>query len=804
MSAEKKVTCPFCGEEIDSDALRCSNCGNGWDGPEEREAIRAIMKMPGMGEKRTRKLYEAGFKRIKDIEEADITEILEKAGIPLSVAKEVKGRVEERKGLYLCPACGAFVSSEATECPICGAVLYEEGSETEDEESGETVPDLGALEDDLQIEEKASLYICRICGAFVSRDARRCPVCSAPMPENRAEPPQRIEDDLLEDETANVTAIKKFFGVEEISSISEISLPTDDILETTPEIDMCGNCGAFVRPEALQCPVCGAALIPDISVEEEIEAEEEALNALEELKNELVGAEIVAEPEEKSPEEEIREEIVEYICPDCGAAVPEDAATCPDCGAVFGGNEDRDRVEEGAVMSLDSAIFEEERPKAEEPAEEEIKAEVESLLKTQKRPEKELIESFELEYGLEGGFDEIASIEVKEKEGIPKLPKLDIPKKLRDWHRVEDLLMATASIAAVLLAAEYLLTYPLVKDPKMAYGSAAVLVFTPLLIFSLLMLFIDRKKIFSNAAYSAFLLAPFLMILFIPLRWFLALDFERPLLSDAMIMAFSAVLLLTILRIFKGETSPFWLFFLGIALISVHSVLFVTDFYTIFVPSYDKVPSLGIPIMGGVMLAIAVYLRIDSAVRSLLATRDVLLGHRHYMGGEYEEAMKYYTRAIRRKRGDESGYDLAYYSKGTALLSTGNAVEALRYLNKALKENPDNEMAWNNRGIALSKLGLTEAALKSYDEAIRISQEYEVAWNNKGNALARIGRYEEALECYDRALRLNPEYTDAWMNKGYVLIKLDRYGEAKECAEHILPSARRVVKGSGRAERSPV
>ncbi len=801
MSAEKKVACPFCGEEIDSDALRCSNCGNGWDGPEEREAIRAIMKMPGMGEKRTRKLYEAGFKRIKDIEDADIKDILEKAGIPVSVAREVKERIEERKGLYLCPACGAFVSSEATECPICGAALYEE-AEVEEEDTEGIAPDLSALEDDLQIEERVSLYVCRICGAFVSGDAKRCPVCSAPMPENRAETPQKIKDDLLEDENANITAIKKFFGVEEISSISEISLPTDDILETTPEIDMCGNCGAFVRPEALQCPVCGAALIPEISVEEEIKAEEEALNALEELKNELVGAEIVAGTEEEPPAEESGEETVEYVCPECGSAVPKDAVTCPECDAVFGDTEDE--TEEGVVLPLDSVISEEALHVEKEPAEEEIKAEVESLLKTQKKPEKELIESFELEYGLEGGFDEIASIEVREKETAPKMPKLEIPKKLRDWHRVEDLLMASGSIAAVLLAAEYLLTYPVVKDPKMAYGSAAVLVFIPILAFSLLMLFVDRKKVFSNLTSSAFLLAPFLMALFVPLRWFLALDFQRPLLSDIMIMAFSAVLLLAILRIFKGDTSPFWLFFLGISLISLHSVLFLTDFYTLFVPEYDNVPSLGIPIMGGAMLAMSVYLRIDSAVRSLLATRDVLLGHRHYMGGEYDEAMKYYTRAIKRKRGDESGYDLAYYSKGTALLSAGNAVEALRYLNKALKENPGNEMAWNNRGIALSKLGLTEAALKSYDEAIRLNPRYDVAWNNRGNALARIGRYEEALECYDKALSINPEYTDAWMNKGYVLIKLDRYREAKECAEHILPSARKTVKGGRRAERTPV
>jgi len=177
--------------------------------------------------------------------------------------------------------------------------------------------------------------------------------------------------------------------------------------------------------------------------------------------------------------------------------------------------------------------------------------------------------------------------------------------------------------------------------------------------------------------------------------------------------------------------------------------------------------------------------------------------HEHPPGPTVEEAMKYYTRAISRRKGDEGGYDLAYYGKGTALLGAGNIVEALKYLNKAIKENPDNEMAWNNRGIALSRLGLEEAALKSYKEAIRANPQYEIAWNNRGNALARMGRYEEALKAYNRALRINPEYRDAWINKGYVLIKMDRYREAKECAEHILPSSKKVPR-KGRPSRTAI
>ncbi len=616
------------------------------------------------------------------------------------------------------------------------------------------------------------------------------------MPENRARLPERTDDTLLEDETKNLETVEKFFG---IGDISNLSIPTDDMLETTPELDICGNCGAFVKPEAETCPVCGAPLIPEIPLEEEIKVEEEALGALEELKSELIGADFALNELEQEPEAE-KEEVIEYVCPNCGSEVPKDATVCPTCGVAF--DESSEALEEALVLSLEDVLSKKPEVIEKEAPEEKIKAEVDSLLKEREKEETpEKIDHFELEYGLEGaGLDRLADIKVEEVEQPLKLPKLEIPEKIKDWHRPEDLVMATASIGTSLIGVEYLLTYPVVVDQKMAYGSPLLLVFLPLWLISLLFVLIDRKHLFSEKLSSVFFTAPFLLTLFIPLRWYIELQFRRPFLSDLILISLSAVLLLALIKIFGRESNPFWIFFMGLSLIAVHSILFSSDYYVHYVPNYDPIPSMGMAGMGAAMLALGVYLRIDSAVRILLSTRDVLMGHHHYLGGDYDEAMKYYTRAINRKKNGETGYGLAYYSKGTALLGTDNAVEALRYLNKAIKENPDNEMAWNNRGIALSRLGLEEASLKSYDRAIKVNPDYEVAWNNRGNALARMGRYEEALKAYKRAINIDPDYKDAWINRGYVLIKLDRYGEAKECAEHILPTAKKT-HGKGKTRK---
>ena len=790
MSSANETTCPFCGAEIDADALRCPHCGSEWEDVEERETLRAIMKIPGMGEKRTKRLQEAGFKRIKDIEDADLEEILKKTKLPFRIAKEIKETVEKQPELYMCPNCGAFIPADSKVCPICGAEISPEevlGKEVESR----------ALKDDLFMDEN-SLYICRVCGAFVSENDEECPVCGAPMPENRAPLAGGREEAerKLENEERNIKAIRGFFGVE---NIKNEPLPTDDILESNTELDICSNCGAFVRPEAEVCPVCGASLIPEIPREEEKKVENEALDALEDLKNQLIGADIEAPVPET--------ERVEYVCPNCGSPVEPDAEVCPVCGARFE-KENEEFAEEGkvpqpeesTVLSLEDALSE--KPRAEAVKEDEIKTEVDSLIMPSRKEKAEVSGNEakeELARVLEGGLDKVSSIKVEKKKRTVKRRIPEEKHESRDWRRMEDIGMAASAIAAAFLSSEYLLTYTVVRNPRMAYGIGALSVFIPLLIIAAFFIVLDRKRVFASPASSLLLLLPIAFSLVVPLHWYLRQGFGDAFLCEIILLSLYFAGTLAVTYILRDTAEPLILWFSGIVQIAVHSLLF-TAASSPWTAAGDVVPSYALAVSGGITMSLGIYLRIDSGVRALLAARDVVVGHRYYLGGDYGEAMKYYTRAINRRHSNEPGYDLAYYSKGTALLSAGNNVEALRYLNRAVKENPNNEMAWNNRGIAMSKLGLNAGAMKCYDKALSINQDYEVAWNNKGNALARMGKYEEALECYDRALGLNPDYNDAWVNKGYILIKLGRYEEARKCADHILQPKKPSKAGS----RAPV
>ncbi|MES2585368.1 MAG: tetratricopeptide repeat protein [Pseudomonadota bacterium] len=103
---------------------------------------------------------------------------------------------------------------------------------------------------------------------------------------------------------------------------------------------------------------------------------------------------------------------------------------------------------------------------------------------------------------------------------------------------------------------------------------------------------------------------------------------------------------------------------------------------------------------------------------------------------------------------------------------------AIKYLETAIKANPQNGIAHSNLGNVLFELGQFEKALLSYDQAIALNPTYAEAWSNKGNALYELGRYKEALVQHDRAIALNSTYVEAWSNKGNALYELELYEEA--------------------------
>jgi len=104
--------------------------------------------------------------------------------------------------------------------------------------------------------------------------------------------------------------------------------------------------------------------------------------------------------------------------------------------------------------------------------------------------------------------------------------------------------------------------------------------------------------------------------------------------------------------------------------------------------------------------------------------------------------------------------------------------EALNYLHKAVKLEPDNFEINFNLAKALSEAGAHKKALQYHEIANNLNNKNPYALLNFGRSLFFLGRYDEALLCFEKALEIDPKYFEALINKGNLLHVLNRYIDA--------------------------
>ena len=93
-----------------------------------------------------------------------------------------------------------------------------------------------------------------------------------------------------------------------------------------------------------------------------------------------------------------------------------------------------------------------------------------------------------------------------------------------------------------------------------------------------------------------------------------------------------------------------------------------------------------------------------------------------------------------------------WLDKGNDLANSGNYVEALTNLDKAVIVQPQNNAAWVLRSVVLIHLNRYLDALNSCDRALEIDDSDKQAWLFRGAALNHLGRYNECYASYDKSL----------------------------------------------------
>ena len=139
---------------------------------------------------------------------------------------------------------------------------------------------------------------------------------------------------------------------------------------------------------------------------------------------------------------------------------------------------------------------------------------------------------------------------------------------------------------------------------------------------------------------------------------------------------------------------------------------------------------------------------------------------------------------------------------GALLHQQGRNIEALEYLDAALKLNPTNVSALTNLGLVYAKTGRPEEALATYDKAVAIKSDHLTTLINRGTLLIDLKRPDEALESYDRVLAIKPDHARALYSRANALLMLGRFEEAVQgydMALALMPDYSEALNNRGNA-----
>ena len=82
---------------------------------------------------------------------------------------------------------------------------------------------------------------------------------------------------------------------------------------------------------------------------------------------------------------------------------------------------------------------------------------------------------------------------------------------------------------------------------------------------------------------------------------------------------------------------------------------------------------------------------------------------------------------------------------------------AIKYIEKALKLDPNVHNALNALGFANGRSGNYPEAIKCYEKALELKPNFQKAMGNLGHVYQLKEDYQKAVEHYEKALQMNPE-----------------------------------------------
>ena len=106
-----------------------------------------------------------------------------------------------------------------------------------------------------------------------------------------------------------------------------------------------------------------------------------------------------------------------------------------------------------------------------------------------------------------------------------------------------------------------------------------------------------------------------------------------------------------------------------------------------------------------------------------------------------------------------------HFLKGNAHYGTGEYDGAIREYTRALALKPDNLQAYNNRGLAYDNKGDHDRAIQDYDKVLALRPDYPGVYSNRGVAYRHKEDYDRAIQDFDKTINIKPNNAVAFFNR---------------------------------------
>ncbi len=129
---------------------------------------------------------------------------------------------------------------------------------------------------------------------------------------------------------------------------------------------------------------------------------------------------------------------------------------------------------------------------------------------------------------------------------------------------------------------------------------------------------------------------------------------------------------------------------------------------------------------------------------------------------------------------DFPDHEIALVIMANVFHRQGNAIESLKFRERALAVNPDQAELYTSLAWYSMKEGRFEEAVTQYGQTLALDPRLPNVHSNMADALMKLGRHEEAVGVLHQGLRLAPKSSFAHYLMGQALLQLEDYEKAAD------------------------